>query len=127
MSFGLLDHYLIAARTPERITRRARALAMTSSSESGTRTRGSRSGPARRSNSVSVSLPEAEPYFDLAGIQVLRNAYELYKRDDLVSDLTMLTSRSRSKPGSTSSKAYTHLALCYLNGGTTTRTRHSRN
>ena len=36
---------------------------------------------------TSVSYPTPNPYYDLASIQVLRNAYELYKRSDLLNDL----------------------------------------
>ena len=107
----LLDHYLIAARRPERITRRVRALA------SGGPNRTNNRYQIWSSKSVkfsSVTYPLPNPYYDLAGIQVLRNAYELFKRDDLLSDLTSHYKKSL-EAGTDVDRAYTHLALCYLN------------
>ncbi len=37
--------------------------------------------------SVSIDFPRANEYFDTDAILVLRTAFELYKRDDLLSDL----------------------------------------
>ena len=107
----LLDHYLAAARRPDRVTRRARAISSTSANAAG----GIRFQvwKGKTAKFTTVSYPTPNPYFDVDSIQTLRNAYELYKRDDLVSDL--LTHLKKSlEAGSDVDRAYTHLALCYL-------------
>ncbi len=42
--------------------------------------------PGGRARALSIDYPAANAYFDQAGIQMLRNAYEIYKRDDIISD-----------------------------------------
>ncbi len=108
----LLDHYMLAARRPERITRRARAIASSSASANSNNNR-FQIWTSKAVNFSSTTYPLPNPYFDMAGIQVLRNAYELYKRDDLLSDLTTHLKQSLAA-GNDVDKAYTHLALCYL-------------
>ena len=60
-----------------------------------------------------MDYPTPNPYYDLAAIQVLRNAFELYKREDLLSDL-LVHLKKTLETGSEVDRAYLHLALCYL-------------
>ena len=108
----LLDHYLAAARRPDRATRRTRALA-SASANANVRRNQFQVWTGKTAKFTSVSYPTPNPYYDLASIQVLRNAYELYKRDDLLSDLRSHLKKSL-EAGSDVDRAYTHLALCYL-------------
>ena len=108
----LLDHYLAAARRPERVARRTRALASASASAVARRNQ-FQVWTGKTARFTSVSYPTPNPYYDLASIQVLRNAYELYKRNDLLSDLRSHLKKSL-ETASDVDRAYTHLALCYL-------------
>ena len=107
----LLDHYLVAARRPDRMTRRVRSIASTSAVS---RRNQFQVWTGKTAKFTTVSYPNPNPYYDLASIQVLRNAYELYKRDDLVSDLQSHLKKSL-EAGSDVDRTYIHLALCYLN------------
>ena len=107
----LLDHYLVAARRPDRMTRRTRSIASTSAVS---RRNQFQVWTGKTAKFTTVSYPNPNPYYDLASIQVLRNAYELYKRDDLVSDLQAHLKKSL-EAGTDVDRTYIHLALCYLN------------
>jgi tetratricopeptide (TPR) repeat protein len=111
--FRLFDHYLQAARRPDRITKRVRAIASASANANNNNSR-FQVWTGKNVKFSSITYPMPNPYYDLAGIQVLRNAYELFKRDDLLSDLTTHLKKSL-ETGNDVDKAYTHLALCYLN------------
>ncbi len=62
---------------------------------------------------INVAYPTANAYFDVAAIQMLRAAYELYKRDDLMSDL-MAHTKERVEKAPQASRVLPLLALSYL-------------
>ncbi len=107
----LLDHYLAEARRPERFSQRARAVPMANAAAlANGRPSQFQVWTAKTPRFAQVGYPTPNPYLDLAAIQVLRNAYELYKRDDLVSDLVAHLAASLKDP-SDPVKVYAHLAL----------------
>ncbi len=79
----LLDGYLAPIRSPEAAARRARSRGQSNAY------RGNYIiyiGKTQRY--INIDYPQPNAYFDFAAIQLLRNAFELYKRDDLLSDLS---------------------------------------
>ena len=66
-------------------------------------------GKTRRS--ISISFPKANEYLDDSAIQVLRNAFELYKRDDIVSDLIGHFHRQVDAAPTPADAVYPRLAL----------------
>ncbi len=68
-------------------------------------------GPNQRG--VNLDFPYPNDYFDHGAIQLLRQAFELYKRDDLLSDLFKHL-RDHSVKGPDSDKVYYHLGMGYL-------------
>src|SRR5262249_43100066 len=62
---------------------------------------------------VQIDYPPPNTYYDAGAIQLLRNAFELYKRDDLLSDLLAhLRKRLASVPEA--DRVYLRLGLAYL-------------
>ncbi|HEV3167805.1 MAG TPA: tetratricopeptide repeat protein, partial [Isosphaeraceae bacterium] len=105
----LLDRYMVTLQRPDQVVQRARA-------------RSSGGGPNRLQfqiwtgktpRYINVDFPAPNAYFDLGGIQVLRTAFELYKRDDLLSDLFAHVRKPLASE-SQADQVYAHLALCYL-------------
>jgi tetratricopeptide (TPR) repeat protein len=104
----LLDHYLAYQRRQPRTTRPAA---------------GTRSGPASRqyvsvwtgpsANVVALDYPLPNAYHDETAITLLRNAFEIYKRDDLLSDLFKHL-RAPSEKAAGDEGAALHLAAGYL-------------
>jgi tetratricopeptide (TPR) repeat protein len=104
----VLDRYLASIRSSEAVARRAKA---TGGSSRAGRNYIMHVAKAQRYISIDYPLPNA--YYDSAAIQVLRNAFELYKRDDLLSDLTThLKSEMDRLPEA--EKIYPLLALAYV-------------
>ncbi len=67
----------------------------------------------KRYQYINIDYPSPNRYFDGPAIQVLRTAFEIYKRDDLLSDLfAHLRQRVESAPDS--ARVYSLLALGYL-------------
>lgn len=66
-----------------------------------------------RSNYIQIDYPKANHYFDEGGIQLLRAAYEYYRRDDLLSDL-FDHFQKQTKLAEENQQLHAHLALCYL-------------
>ena len=66
----LLDHYLAAARRPERITRRARSVSSASANTG--RSNQFQIWAGKTAKFSTITYPTPNPYFDLAAIQVLR-------------------------------------------------------
>ena len=64
--------------------------------------------------SVAVSFPQVNEYFDGTVIQVLRTAYELYRRDDLASDLVAHFRRQAAAAATPRDAIYSRLALASL-------------
>jgi hypothetical protein len=104
----VLDRYLASIRSSESIARRAKAAA--GSSRMG---RNYVMHLAKSQRYISIDYPQPNAYYDSAAIQVLRNAFELYKRDDLLSDLTThLKGELDRLPEA--EKIYPLLALAYV-------------
>ncbi len=59
---------------------------------------------------ISIDFPQPNDYLDEGAIELLRNAYELYKRDDVLSDL-FDHFRKELEKAATSDKLYLHLIL----------------
>jgi tetratricopeptide (TPR) repeat protein len=62
---------------------------------------------------IQISFPEPNDYFESGSVLLLREAYELYKRDDLYSDL-IAHFRSAAEKATGTDRIYPCLALCYL-------------
>lgn len=108
----LLDHYLDGVRRRHRDAAQARSRSSTNLANVGN------SGYYQvwlgsATKGVRVSFPSPNDYFDSGAITVLREAFELYKRDDLFSDL-LAHFKDSAKTGAEPDPIYPHLALCYL-------------
>ena len=64
-----------------------------------------------RPRSVSIAFPQVNEYFDSTAIQVLRNAYELYVRDDLTGELVSHFRRQLAGAATPRDRIYPGLAL----------------
>ncbi len=62
---------------------------------------------------IQLDYPTANRYYDVSAITVLRTAYELYKHDDLLSDL-MAHQRERARKEPERSRVYTLMGIGYL-------------
>src|SRR5207248_2620186 len=69
------------------------------------------SGPSARQ--VQVDYPPANEYYDQGALLLLRQAFELYRRVDLVTDLMALI-RAQAEKVTPAERVWQHLALCYL-------------
>ena len=62
---------------------------------------------------MAIDFPTPNAYFDAGGIQVLRNAFEIFKRDDVASDL-IAHFRDQAAKAPDDAKLYPCLAQTYL-------------
>src|SRR5262249_44198203 len=62
---------------------------------------------------VQIDFPPPNEYYDLSSLQVLRSAFEIYTRDDLLSDVRSQF-RARVSNGTELERLDALLALCYL-------------
>lgn len=69
---------------------------------------------ASKSKRVHIAFPLPNDYFDAGGISLLRNAYELCKRDDLLSDLTAHLRAAADDQARGADRIYPRLALAYV-------------
>lgn len=69
---------------------------------------------ASNSTNVRISFPLPNDYFDAGGILLLRNAYEIYKRDDLLSDLTAHLRAAAADQARGADRIYSQLAVAYV-------------
>ncbi|MDR3639221.1 MAG: DUF1583 domain-containing protein [Isosphaeraceae bacterium] len=67
----------------------------------------------RQLRAVQLDFPGPNDLYDLGSIQLLRNAYELFRRGDLLSDLVSHY-RAKAETGSDPQRLRARLALCYL-------------
>src|SRR5262249_2343320 len=67
----------------------------------------------RNRQSVLIDYPQANDYLDGGAIELLRSAFELYKRDDLLSDL-FAHFRQELDKAPAAEKVYLHLTLAAL-------------
>ena len=106
----ILDEGLAALRDPARVAERARA----SKASSSTPTRISYFNYASdRSGNVSFDFPAPGPYLDPGALLLLRNAFGLYQRDDLLSDLRAhLRKVADDSSGDPSAAVINRLAFC---------------
>ena len=105
----LLDDYLAAAAAP-RGPPSGSGQRKTNTSDRGSRCSSIPSSRPRTGDSTSIDYPTPGAYLDHGAILLLRNAFELFQRDDLLSDLLAhlrkrpttrrATPRRRSTPGS---------------------------
>ncbi|OYV84432.1 MAG: hypothetical protein B7Z73_15450, partial [Planctomycetia bacterium 21-64-5] len=63
---------------------------------------------------IRISFPLPNDYFDFSGILLLRNAYELFKRDDLLSDLVAHLRAAVTGDAPAAERIYPQLALVYV-------------
>ncbi len=71
-------------------------------------------GLGRTATNVQISFPLPNEYFDYGGITVLRTAYELFKKEDLTSDLVAHFRTQTDRAQAASDALYPRLALSYL-------------
>ncbi len=69
---------------------------------------------ASNATNVRISFPLPNDYFDAGGIMLLRNAYEIYKRDDLLSDLLAHLRAAAADPQRGADRIYPQLAVAYV-------------
>ena len=70
-----------------------------------------RSGAARPTKTCRSTSPCPNEYYDYGAITVLRTAYELYKADDLTSDLSPTSASRPTRPPTPADALYPRLAL----------------
>ena len=105
----VLDRFLSLIRSPESVARRIKAKA--SNANGRMKLRDAIWG--RRRPTSSIDYPTPNPYFDSSAINTLRNAYELYKRDDLTSDL-LAHLKAEAAKAIEADRTYPLLALGYV-------------
>lgn len=81
----LLDRYLAYLSSPSQVAQRTRAQKNSSAQNMGMA--GYRIYLAKNPRYINVDYPNPDAYLDHSAILLLRNAFELFKRDDLASDL----------------------------------------
>ncbi len=114
----IVDHHLDAIRRPDQVARRLKAVSR-SAPPLATNLRFPvymgrfRAGSSSASRAVTIDFPPPNIYFDQGAISVLRNAFEVYKRDDLVTDL-IAHFRNQAASAPEDAKLYPTLALSYL-------------
>ena len=69
---------------------------------------------AGNQQNVVVDFPSPSEYYDYGAIMLLRNAYEYYKRADLLSDLTAHLKQQADKATTDADRVYPRLGLAYL-------------
>ncbi len=69
----------------------------------------------RTTKNVSINFPVPNEYYDYGAITVLRTAYELYKADDLTSDLIAHFRKQVDAAPTPADALFPRLALSYLN------------
>src|SRR5581483_6850027 len=110
----LLDHYLATARRrleqPATVAARARRAASTYPSGY---TPNYQVWVGKTSRNVRLAFPLPNEYYDSGAIALLRTAYELYKRDDLASDLTAHFRNQAEAAPTPPDALYPRLALSY--------------
>ncbi len=111
----ILDHYLASSWKPDQMA--ARQKSSTSSMVRGQAAYFyvymTKPSPTQNTRYTQVDFPSPNAYFDLGAIQLLRNTYEIFKRDDVVSDL-MNRFRSDITKAPANAKIFPTLALTYL-------------
>ncbi len=63
-------------------------------------------------NYIQLDYPAPNSYYDYSGITLLRNMYEIYNREDILSDLVEHIEAAADAEGSAAT--FAHLALCYI-------------
>ena len=90
-AFRILDDELLALRDPARVAERARTSKSAKSSASAATMPPLRRrfyiAPQQRASITAIDFPTAGPYLDHGALQLLRNAFGIFQRDDLLSDL----------------------------------------
>ncbi len=108
----MLDHHLTAARRPDQVARRIKAKS-TSGGSSNQNYYQVYLSKAPNSRYTQIDFPTPNPYFDFGSILVLRNAFDVYKRDDLASDL-VAHFRAEAAKLPAEAKLFPTLAAAYL-------------
>lgn len=110
----LLDHYLATVRRRhDRQPLSGRTPRSAGASSSGARSYYSIYVGTKPRN-VQLSFPLPNEYFDTGAITLLRNAYEVYKQGDVVSDLTAHFRAQVDAAPTPADAVYPRLALSYL-------------
>jgi tetratricopeptide (TPR) repeat protein len=111
----LLDRYLNYVRSPAQVASRARASGSSTASQlANLGTINYTIYLTKTPTSIRLDFPGNSAYLDIGAITLLRNAYELYKRDDLLSDLITHVRKPIDAKGSESDVLYARLALSAL-------------
>ncbi len=104
----LFETYLAASRRQRKASGRTAPRSLSAPQQ-----RGYMVYVGRNRQYISVDFPQPNDYLDDGAIELLRNAYELYKRDDVLSDLFGHFRKELDK-AATSDKVYLHLTLAAL-------------
>lgn len=110
----ILDHYLAFVRR-DRSAPGATARAAAQATSTGLPPNYLRISVGKLITNVPLDFPSPNSYFDLGAIQLLRNAYEIYKRDDLLSDLfSHVRVQAENSELAESERVQASLAMAYL-------------
>ncbi len=107
----LLDHHLATSSRPDRVARRIKA----KNAPPGANTNYFLLYTSKNSSNrtTTIDFPSPNPYFDYGSIYVLRNAFEIFRKDDLTSDL-IAHFRSQLSKAEGDAKLFPTLATSYL-------------
>jgi tetratricopeptide (TPR) repeat protein len=104
----LYETYLSASRRQRKASGRTSPLSLTSPQQ-----RNYMVYVGRNRQYISIDFPQPNDYLDDGAIELLRNAFEMYKRDDVLSDL-FGHFRKELEKAATPDKIYLHLTLAAL-------------
>ena len=109
----LLDTALASAARPDQLARRLKAKSVPASMGNSTYYVLYTTAKPQSSRSTTIDFPTPNPYFDYGSIYVLRNAFEVFKKDDLASDL-VAHFRSAASKAPEDARVFPTLAISYL-------------
>ena len=109
----LLDHALASAARPDQVARRLKAKSSATAMNIPNYYAFYTTAKPQSLRSTTLDFPTPNPYFEAGAIYVLRNAYEVFKKDDLASDL-IAHFRAQAAKAADDARLYPTLATSYL-------------
>jgi tetratricopeptide (TPR) repeat protein len=111
----ILDYYLAKARKEKAAPGAAGRSAAMYTNATGMAPGQVRIALGRTIRGIGLDIPAPNPYFDQGAIQLLRNAFEIYKRDDLLTDLfAHLRKQAEGEASPAAERVQPMLAMAYL-------------
>ena len=109
----LLDNALASAARPDQLARRLKSKSSPASMVNSNYYVFYTTAKPQSSRTTTIDFPTPNPYFDYSSIYALRNAYEIFKKDDLTSDL-IAHFRSAASKAPEDARLFPTLATSYL-------------